>query len=364
MTHNNELALIILNNIQNLSVGKKHDLLGCFSDAEELIDSIKGEKDTIVTIIGEKNYQRLALEADYNLAERYLKECNSKRVSIITLESEDYPFALKNIYDPPLVLYAKGNIDLLSSRCFGIVGTRKITSYGKDVTNKFASELAMNGFTIVSGLARGVDTYAHTAALDSGGDTIAVLGNGLDIVYPSENRDLARKIEESGLIISEFPLSTPPLGYNFPLRNRIISGLSDGILITEAGLGSGSMITANNALEQYKRVFAVPGNIFSSESKGTNELIKNETAVKMVTEVNDIYVEYNLKPRESKVTSFQLDFVEQSVVDELEKGDRHFEELLSMSNLEVSKLLSVLVNLEVCGVIRKLPGNRYGIVNK
>ena len=223
--------------------------------------------------------------------QNYIYYMEKNNIKIINIFDEKYPNKLKNIYDPPIVLYIKGNEKILNEFGIGIIGCRMCTKYGEAVSKKFAKELTKYNVNIISGLARGIDSYAHIGCLEGKGKTIAVVGTGLDTVYPKENEYLINKIiENEGAIISEYIIGTKPEKENFPRRNRIISGLSDGILVVEAKERSGTFITVDFALEQGKNVFATPGNILSSTSKGTNELIKQ--GAKMVTTVEDIIEEY------------------------------------------------------------------------
>lgn len=210
-------------------------------------------------------------------AEKILRKVEKENVKLITMMNEEYPKNLQRLYDKPILLYAKGNIKLLnSSKKISIVGSRNCSEYGKIVTQKMSYMLAKKDYTIVSGMAKGIDGYAHKGALAAQGNTIAILGSGVNYVYPEENRRLYNKIlEKNGLILSEYGIDTKPIPEYFPARNRIISGLSDKILITEASKKSGTMITVNFAIEQGKTVYAVPGNITSARSEGTNELIKD-----------------------------------------------------------------------------------------
>ncbi len=208
-------------------------------------------------------------------------------IKIITLHDNKYPEKLKNIYDKPKVLYAKGNIKLLNEKSVAIVGCRDCSEYGKNMAKKLSYNLAKENICIISGLAKGIDTFSHIGALEAGGKTIAVIGNGLDYVYPLENRNLYERILlNDGLIVTEYNLGTRPERLNFPARNRIISGLSDAIVIVEAKEKSGALITAEFGLEQGKDVFAVPGNIDSVNSKGTNALIKDGAFI--VTDCKDV----------------------------------------------------------------------------
>ena len=252
-------------NIWNLG---KTDLIKIFGEDDIYIDEI----------LNPKYRSNLEKYEDYILKnDIYVISCLDKR----------YPEKLKNIYDKPIVLYAKGNLEILNKKSIAMVGCRDCSKYGKDVAKKIAYELAKQGICIISGLAKGIDKYSHIGALQANGSTIAVLGNGLDCVYPDENRDLYKSIiENNGLIITEYIIGTRPDKMNFPARNRIISGLSDGIVVVEAKERSGSLITADFGLEHGKDIFAVPGNINSYNSVGTNDLIKQGAIV--VTSYKDI----------------------------------------------------------------------------
>ena len=214
----------------------------------------------------------------------YIKKNNIK---VISINDKEYPESLKRIYDPPIVLYANGNLNLLNNKSIAIVGCRLCSVYGKIITKKLAYNLSEKNITIISGMARGIDTYAHIGALEAKGRTIAVLGSGIDVIYPKENERLYYEIiRNNGLILSEYIVGTKPIPMNFPRRNRIISALANGVLVTEAKIRSGSFITVDFALEQGKEIFSVPGNINSANSEGTNSLIKQ--GAKLVTCVEDI----------------------------------------------------------------------------
>lgn len=242
------------------------------------IEKIKGiKKDAITGIEKSKNQE---------LLKRYEEYIYTHNIHIININDSNYPQKLKDIYDPPITLYAKGNLDILKSTGFAVVGSRDATRYGIDVAKDISYLLAKNGITIISGLARGIDRASHLGALSAGGKTIAVLGCGVDICYPGENIEIYKEIMDKGLILSEYIVGTKPNSGNFPARNRIISGLSNGILVVEAKTTSGAIITADLALEQGKDVYAIPGNINSPYSEGTNELIKQGATI--VTTPNDI----------------------------------------------------------------------------
>ena len=235
----------------------------------------------------------LDLKYRYGL-NKYLIYMENNNIDVITCEDEDYPIKLKNIIDYPFLLYIKGNKKILNDFSLGIIGCRNYSIYGEKVAKYFSEELSKKNINIVSGLARGIDTFAHIGCMKSKAKTIAVVGNGLDKIYPPENKKIAEKIiETGGVIISEYIIGTKPLKYNFPARNRIISGISDGILVVEAREKSGTLITVDFALDQGKNIFVIPGNIDSNNSVGTNKLIGQ--GAKITTEIDDILNEYNLK---------------------------------------------------------------------
>lgn len=221
----------------------------------------------------------------------YIEYLNKNDIKLITIFDERYPEKLRNIFDPPIVLYAKGNVDLLNKLGIAVVGCRLSTNYGNNISTQFSYILSKYNINVISGLARGIDASSHMGALKANGNTIAVVGSGLDIIYPYENKYLFTEIiEKGGLIISEYVPGTKPLPKNFPQRNRIISGISNGVLVVEAKEKSGSLITVEFALEQGKEVYVVPGNINSKNSIGTNELIKQ--GAKMVTSVSEILEDF------------------------------------------------------------------------
>ena len=241
------------------------------------------------SLIEQIKKQRLKINPDWEM-----ERINKEKISLITIEDKNYPKLLKEIYAPPPLLYIKGTIEPKDDFSIGIVGTRKLSSYGREITPLITFDLAQAGLTIVSGLAKGIDTLAHQATIKAKKRTIAVLGSGLDkkSIYPAINKRLAEEISQNGAVISEYPINTEPLIQHFPQRNRIISGLSLGILVIEAPEKSGALITAKDALEQNRDVFAIPGHILSNNSLGTNNLIK--LGAKLVSHANDILEELNL----------------------------------------------------------------------
>ena len=222
----------------------------------------------------------------------YLDYINKNEINIVTIKDKRYPKILKNIYDYPLVLYVKGNANILNELYVAIIGSRLASDYGKKVSYKLSYELAINNINIISGMARGIDTYAHLGCIKANGKTLAVLGSGLDNIYPPENKKLYEQIiKTGGAVISEFFIGTKPIATNFPKRNRIISGMSKGVIIVEAKQKSGTFITTDFALEQGKEIYAVPGNITSLNSVGTNELIKQ--GAKLITNIEDVLYDIN-----------------------------------------------------------------------
>ncbi|MBQ4541547.1 MAG: DNA-processing protein DprA [Clostridia bacterium] len=304
--------------------------------------------------------KNLMLEIDYEeFKERVLDEFYKYNILAVTFASKKYPEKLKNIENPPLVIYARGDISLLNKKSISIVGTRKPTTYGKIVTEKFTKELSSAGLVTVSGLAYGIDTCVANATLAAGGKTIAVLAGGLDSIYPSQNKGLADKIVESGgLLISENRVTIKPVQYSFIERNRIVSGLGLGTLIVEAGKTSGTMATARHALEQGRELFVVPGNIYSPESEGTNTLIDEMPDTFTICPERILY-RLNIKKKETKKTEVQVDMIEGDILDVLSNGELSFDELADKTGLKPSELSAKLIKLEMFGLVKKGPSNTY-----
>lgn len=306
-------------------------------------------------------------------ASRQLEELDKLGAEVLTLAGERYPDLLRETYDPPIVLYAKGDIQrAMSQPALAVIGSRHCSTYGRNVTEMLARELAQRGITIISGLARGIDSTAHRSAIDGGGLTVAVMGTGLDTIYPKENRKLADQIIEQGALITEFPLETPPLPQNFPFRNRVISGLSLGVLIIEGAERSGSLITARMAYEQGREVFAVPGNITSSKSFGPNYLIKD--GAKLVQTWRDVVEEFPLelkasilaserteeRPQQLSLDEVALSDAERKVLVSLRDDEPiHIDQLISRMSLSSGELLSALLKLEMTDRIKQLPGKCF-----
>lgn len=279
----------------------------------------------------------------------------------VTVDDDLYPENLKTIHDPPLVLYYKGNIQPSDNESIAMVGARNASQYGRNVAEKFAGELGKLGITIVSGLARGIDTMAHKGALHSGGRTIGVLGCGIDNIYPKENRELYQSIEKNGAVISEFPIGTLPVPSNFPLRNRIIAGMTLGTIVVEAGLKSGSLITANLALESGREVFAVPGEITSELSKGTHLMLKE--GAKLVENIRDILEELKLKHLIEKIQDNRIDSslseTEKIILECIFHEAKPAEIIIDETGMEPNKIITCLTFMELKGLIVKNQKNCY-----
>ena len=272
---------------------------------------------------------------------------------ILTVADTDYPASLLNISDPPLLLYVKGRRDLLSASSLAVVGSRNATTQGLRNAESFSEAVSVAGLCIVSGMAHGIDAAAHAGGLSGSGSSIAVVGTGLDKVYPAANRDLAHRLAQAGTIISEFSLGTPPLAANFPRRNRIISGLSSGCLVVEASVQSGSLITARMALEQGREVFAIPGSIHSPQSRGCHALIKQ--GAKLVENAQDILEELGYPVTARKASSSPV----HPLFAHLGFDPLDAESLAQRSGLTIGELSAILLQLELDGHIATLPGGLY-----
>lgn len=360
---------IWLNSIPKVGAVKCKQLLNHFGQPENVWDASYAELQKLPFL----SVQIAGLITDPKYKEEVLlklKTVNDLDIKIITINDALYPYYLKNIHDPPIILYVKGNM-INEEKSVAVVGSRRATSYGLRMAETISYELAKLGITVVSGMARGIDTYAHNGALRAGGRTIAVLGCGLDIVYPSENKALMDKITETGAVVSEYPPGTQPIPGNFPARNRIISGISQGVVVIEAGERSGSLITAGFALDQGREVFAVPGNINSFASVGTNKLIKD--GAKIVTDIEDILEELRVfnfsgvnvgieKKDAYDESRFKgLDSDERRLVEYLKTEPLHIDVLVNKSGLSVKVVNSILVMLELKGVIEQIPGKMFKI---
>lgn len=340
--------------------GSSEKVLSAKSSALAGVASLRQESLAALSVEGRKN-----LEA---LAQKEIDRAAEKNIAILPCDDPLYPALLKNIHDPPVVLYVLGTPELLNCRGLGIVGSRAATHYGKDIAGQMAGSLSRQGFTIISGLALGIDTAAHNGALAAGGKTIAVLGCGLDIVYPPGNHNLYKCIASAGAVVSEYPLGTQPDSFRFPARNRIISGLSLGIVVVEAANRSGSLITASHALEQGREVFAVPGRIDSVKSAGTHTLLQQ--GAKLVHSINDIVEEFPANIFQQSVEEPGMGEEEHVFFENLSQEEaglfrfigvypRTFDEIVKDSGFTAQQTNELLLFLELKGMVQALPGKSY-----
>ena len=361
-------ALVSLNMIKDIGSIRLKKLLEVFDKPENILRA-SFEKLTSIFGIGEKIAQEIVsfkeedLDKELDLARKY-------GLKILTQDNKDYPENLKNIYDPPIVLYVKGEINPIDKLSIAIVGSRRSSFYGLEQAKQFAKGLSALGFTVVSGLARGIDTQAHKGALLGGGRTIAVIGSGFKYMYPPENKELAEDIAKKGAVISEFPIETEPIRQNFPRRNRVISGLSLGVMVVEAGQNSGALITADFALEQGREVFALPGKVDSPNAFGTNGLIKQ--GARLVSSVDDIIEEFNLdmlalpkeRPLEKDGFSQQpkdnlLPDEERLIYNALSSEPLTWDDIIERTGIKNNKLSRILLSLQMRRLIKQLPGKQF-----
>jgi len=333
------------------------------------LESIRG--------IGPKTAEEVLGFNKWDEVDRILEKTERIGAQIMTYWDDDYPDLLREIYDPPLMLWIKGDRSVLDTNAISIVGTRRVGKYGKEMAQKFAKELVDQNLTIISGLAYGTDGAAHQATVDTGGRTVAVLGSGIDWIYPSDHKGLAKKIVDTGgAVISEFPLGTAPEMGNFPVRNRIVSGMSLGTLVVASGLEGGSMITAKSALDQNREVFVIPHPVGHPNAIGCNSLIKRGMG-KLVQNVEDILTEINVHIKEQEVESgsadfspssqnkwesMELDDLSTSICEVLAEQSLHIDHLAERLKVETHKLMPKLLELEMQSVIRQKAGKNFELL--
>ncbi len=354
-------AYIALNSLPAIGPSNFYNLRSRFGSCAAVFDA-GGESLNEVNGVGPKSAEQIMQCKPAEAAQRERKRAEKENVRIVTTMDDGYPKNLRASHSPPPVLYIAGTLADADIIALAIVGTRSPTPYGKIMGENFAATLARRGFTIVSGLARGIDTTAHRAAIEAGGRTIAVLGCGLDLCYPPENHDLFKKILSQGAVISQFPFGTEPDKRNFPIRNRIISGLSLGVLVVEAGEKSGTTITAYGALEEGREVFAIPGRADSPKSIGCHRLIQK--GAKLVMSPEDVVVEFPpevqvLTQKPGAVGTLDLSENTQKVLATLSGEERHVDFIINKLQLPPSVVLGVLLELELRGIVRQLPGKLF-----
>lgn len=346
--------------IPQLGPVKRALLLDYFKNEEEIY---KASMATIgkVEKITEKDAEAICASRQSEKIRKYYERMLEKEIKFISIREKEYPEKLRNIEKPPYGLFVRGKLLREDRISIAIVGARNCTPYGKEMARYFAKELSANGIQVISGLAYGIDGSAHWGALQGETPTFGVLGNGIDICYPKENFNLYMELWKNGGIFSEYGLGVPGVAFQFPMRNRIISGLSDGVLVVEARERSGSLITADFALEQGKEVFAIPGKIDDSLSRGCNNLIKN--GAELVNSPEDILENFHIRSiceyRKMQVSNVKLEGKEKKVYLSLSYEPKHVNEIAMQNNILISELMGILLQLEMKGFIRQVSGNCY-----
>lgn len=348
-----------------IKIGPKtfYDIISVFEDAKNVWDAVKLNTREFDFLSEEKKACIFENHSE-SFIEALLEKCAKDHIRPVTLLDDDYPVYLREIDTPPPVLYIKGDIRRLSKKAIAIVGTRNCTRQAAKFTEDLAGDLSRNDVCVISGMARGIDTAAHTGAVNALGNTYAVLGCGTDVVYPAENRKLYEKIQENGAIISEFIPGTAPVQMNFPMRNRIISGLSQATMVIESMLKGGANITIKYAADQGRDIMAAPGAPYDKYAELPNFIIKNGGM--MVENADDILSEYGwgrtrTKHEKDVNKNLQLDFFEQRIYNLLLQGDFAIEEIELRAKIEPEALYSSLTMMEMKGIIKRLPGNVFGI---
>ena len=352
--------LLRLYAVPGIGPARIRSLIASFGSAEA---ALRAPVQRLVKIPGIE--QQMALRIKELSNSKYVSDkvnyIEKNHIRVMTCWDENFPKRLKTIYDPPVIFFYKGDLSILDSPTIGIVGTRNPSSYGKMITEKLCYDLSTYDFTVISGMARGIDTIAHQTVLNHHGKTAAIMGSGIDIIYPPENKKLAAKISEEGLLISEYMIGAIPDPGNFPRRNRIISGLSLGILVTEAGMKSGALITAYQALDQNREVFAVPGPINSRKSMGANQIIKQgailvQETSHIIDELKNLMVDSEKPdPRPQP----ELPGFEGQLYQLLSDQPLHIDYLAQKSRRSTAEILSTLLTLELMGVVRQLSGKMF-----
>lgn len=358
-------AILRLSMTKGIGIKTYQTLIERFGSPEAILDASRKRLEEVQGV-GPKLAATISGESKDIDIEAEIKLAGEKNVQILPFTSDRYPKHLKAIYDPPLVLYVKGEILASDVLAMAVVGARQCSYYGLSQAERFGRLLAQKGLCIVSGMARGIDTAAHRGAISAKGRTIAVLGCGLGVVYPRENIELAEQIAQHGAVVSELPMNTPPDFRNFPPRNRLISGLSLGVLVVESALNSGSLITAQWALEQGKEVFAIPGNVDNAFSRGAHKLIKE--GAKLVEDIHDIVQELGpvaefLTPDAESVStdprSLALNSQEKKIFSLLSSSPKDIDEIIQMAKLPTSAVSSTLMILEIKKLVKQLSGKRF-----
>lgn len=357
-------AYVALNLLPKVGPGRVRRLVEAFGSAAAALKTsrdrllrVEGIGDDVAGVVaGWESHCDLAAE---------LEGARKLDIRILTPADAGYPANLRNIYDPPLALYVKGSIEERDNRAIALVGSRQASYYGREMARKLGYQLAYAGMTVVSGLARGIDTHAHEGALAAKGRTIAVLGCGIDRMYPPENRLLADKVAAAGAVLSEFPLGTEPDRQTFPIRNRVVAGLSQGVVVVEAPRNSGALITARMALDQGRQVFAVPGRVDTPHAQGCHQLLKD--GARLVESADDVLAEFEFlfpglrRPPAAPAarTPSDLEPEAAAILEAIGAEERHIDEIIRICGLPPAKVSSTLLQLELRRLVRTLPGKNF-----
>lgn len=350
-----------INKIDGVGSQKLALLMAYFSSAEKIWNANFSE--LVKAGLSEKLATKIITEKNNIDPDKEWEKLQKENIILVSISDSDYPRLLKEIHNPPYILYVKGDVSLLNSICLAVVGSRKYTSYGQQVASAFGRDLASAGITVVSGLALGIDAIAHQGALENNGKTIAVLGNSLDekSIHPRTNFKLSKEILScGGALVSEYPIETLPSIGTFPARNRIMAGMTTGTIVVEAALASGSLITANLALEFNREVFAVPGSIFYPQSEGTHKLIKS--GAKLSSSISDILEELQMEKtgkNHGKSTYVPTSEKEKNILNILSQEPTHIDRIIKLTRLETSSVSGALAILEINGAVKNIGGQNY-----
>ena len=364
MLNKGDKILLWLMSFDSINYKRIYEIVNTF-DLEDLFENVGNYRENLLKILTNEEFHELLMRRNLVDVDKLIDSYSKLNIQIVTIKSDDYPELLREIDSPPIVLYCKGDISLLKTECLGVVGTRRATKYGKDCCTRFVRDIASEGITIVSGLAEGIDTVAHKATLDVKGKTIAVLGGGLLNIYPSSNVILADEIiNNGGLLVTEYKPGEQALTYHFPIRNRIIAGLSRGVFVVEATEKSGSMHTKNYALDFNREVFALPARVGDIYSYGCNKCIQNGQA-RMVLDSSDIISFFGKNKQEKQSQALlQLTMEESIIYDALDGEEKHFDELIKITGFDAKSLQTWLMRLMLKGVVDKQSNNYYALIIK
>lgn len=358
-------ALVVLNMLESVGPVTVRKLLEEFGSPERILDQSLAALERIPSVNRDAAHAIATWHEKIDLSAE-LRRCQEFGCQIISFLDDDYPRLLKEIYDPPLVLYVKGTITAADGSGVAIVGSRRTTNYGRETARKLAQQLGQAGVTVVSGGARGIDSSAHFGALHVGGRTICVVGNGINLIYPPENRELFDRIADQGAVATQFPFNRQADRQTFPIRNRIVAGMTVGTVVVEANAQSGALITANMANDAGRQVFAVPGPVHSPRSKGCHQLIKN--GAKLCESVEDILSEieylFPQKPMSTELFEGDLEGGEAAILSMIRNEDIHIDELVRNTKLSVAVVSVTLLKLEMRGLIVQQPGHVYSAAGR